>query len=222
MYRLAVAVALVVASFAGVTGVATPASAQTSEGVLDDVFSSGDASETAEATLRALWAAQDRVLFDLQGLLPSAITDRFPGLAPDRQTASDELASVASYYNSHNATLESWLNSRADVIENRTVKLVLYLRGETATRYLEVNASGGNVTRSAIVTSTDRELTDTVELCGYAADQALEELERFNNEYAEPGEDVDREYLAGLAGKYGGDVETTLMSSTSSDCGGGA
>lgn len=190
----------------GATLGAAPAVAQADGTAFDDVIDTGEENglDVAKAGYVFLSSSWERGKF--------WVAENSP-LGTVEQTADQEIATVANYYNAHNATLEAYVNNRTTLEQNHTIKLSLHIADTTATRYLEADVASGNVTSSRIVTSTDRTVTDRADLCGLAAEQAAEELEAFHDDYAAPGEDVDLEYLAKLRGKYGSDVDTTLVQS---------
>lgn len=224
-YRAIGAVALLlVASVTGVTFAASqPAAADQHTTVLGEVLDGPDDNEsTTEWTVDGLsvaWAAaggaQDRAVWAISQNAPDFVAERF---GAQDQLASAEAESVTTYWNEHNQTLMTWSNDRGTFSENRTIEMTWHLNGETATRYVLVNVSDGNVTRAHMVESTSRSVTDSTDLCRFAAEQSQEELQTFVTDYAEPNKDVDTAYLARLKGKYGDDVSTTLYPS-SGDCG---
>ena len=193
--------------------------------VLDGPADGESVSAWAADGVRATWAAasgaRDRAGWAIRGYVPTTLSERFPSLAHTPPAATDEARSVTTYYNGRSEVLEAYANARASNWTDRTVAITWHLDGETATRYLVVNASEGNVTSSEIVETTNRTTDHTLDLCGFAAEQSQEELEYFVQTYAKPDKDVDTQYLARLKGRYGDDVETTLYPSGGS-CGGEA
>lgn len=219
------AAVVVVATVTGVTALATPAAAQSDDSsLLGDVVGQDapDFTDDPGAWFSAGWSglggASDRALYWVRTKTPGFLSERFPSLASDR-TAASEADAVAAYFNEHNATLLEYANQRANWSQNYTVELAWTLDGETATRYLVTNASDGNLTSARITSSTSRTVDHNVELCGYAAASSRDELQRFTEEFAEPGENVTPAYRARLGAKYGGNVETSLYP-TEGDCNG--
>lgn len=215
--------AVVVASVTGVTLLATPAAAQTDgDSLLGDVVGEDapsfmdDPKGWAKTALSAGDAASERFGYWARSKTPSFVSETFPALGNEK-TAQGEADAVQSYWNKRNATLLEWANTRKNWSENNTVELVWSLEGETATKYLEVNATNGNLTRAEIVTSTDRTVDHDVELCGYAAASSRQEIERFVEEIAEPDKNVTAADRARLGTKYSGHVETSLYPSEG-DC----
>jgi len=224
-YRTVFLTALVVvATITGVTLATAPAAAQSDgmplEGILDsDDSDTNSPIETISSLGSSAWAAgggfQDRAAFWLAERLPDSAAAWVP---VSNQTAADEAREVARYYNVNNATLEGYANDRGNWSSNKTVSLTISIDGETAQRYLLVNVSNGSIESSRIVNSTSRTSDHYVELCGFGATQAREELGHFTEEYAEPNKTPDQAYKARMAAKYGGSVETDLYPSSGS-CG---
>lgn len=215
--------AVVVASVTGVTLLATPAAAQTDgDSLLGDVVGEDapsfmdDPKGWAQTVWSGLDGAGERASYWARSKTPSFVSEAFPSLGHDR-TAAEEADAVQTYWNKQNETLLGWANTRKNWSENNTVELVWSLDGETTTKYLEVNATNGNLTRAEIVGSTDRTVDHDLELCGYAAASSRQELEYFVEEIVEPDENVTAADRARLATKYGGHVETSLYPSEG-DC----
>lgn len=205
------AVMVLAGTVTGVTISAPTVAADGGDTLLGDVFE-GDTSDKIGDGFSAVWAG-------LGGARERAgwrVSNWFGG---DPSTASEEANGLASYYNANNATLEAWANSRKNWTSNHTVKITLHLDDETATRYLVATAEGGNITSSSMVKTTNRTADHSIDLCGYAADQANEELRTFTEEYASKDKDVDADLLGRMRGAYAQDVETTLYDSSGS-CGG--
>ncbi|WP_255149779.1 hypothetical protein [Halorarius halobius] len=206
------------------TAVVAPAAAQTDteDRILEGVF--GDDGETSVSDYaRAGWAlasgAADRARHWTSKRVPSFLAESVPALAPEETSAVEEASAVTTYYNSHNETLEAYVNERGNFTGNHTVKVTWKLDGEEETRYVLANESGGDVS-TRMVESTNRTADETVTVCGFAAESSYEELQHFVEEYAEPNEDLDASYLARLKGRYGDDVDTSLYPS-SGECSGG-
>jgi len=226
--RKSLARALIVAAIVtGVTFATAPAAAQSDTSPLDGILGDDDEAgplESASSYGKSLWSAasglQDRAGWWIaNNAIPDVAANNVAWLDNDGPTASEEAASVTSYYNSHNATLEAYANDRGNWSSNETVEIVIHLDGTSETRFLLANASDGNLTSSRMVDSTERTPTHDLEVCGYAAEQAQEELERFTTTYAETGDAVTKSYLAKRSTKYGNDVETSIFPSSGS-CGG--
>lgn len=130
------------------------------------------------------------------------------------RSAAEEAAAVHSTFDAHNSSIQTWVNTRTDAsTEHDTAKVQISIDGETATRYITANVSGGNYTalqmRKSIPES--RSVDDTTHVCGYAAENANSELEAFVEAYVETGEDPSQEHLAKMKGKYEPDTESTLL-----------
>lgn len=229
-FSVVTAIALVLATVTGVTITASPVAADGHDDtVLGGVLDGPDANESvrswAAGGVSSAWSAatgaSDRASWYVGTILPDAVTDSVPALKRDEPDPAAEAKALTTYYNGRNATLEAWANERGNWTTNHTVEITWHLGGETATRYLVVNTSNGNLTSTEMVSSTSRTANQSVDLCGYAAEQSQEELQYFVQNYGEPNEDVETEYLARLKGRYNKDVETTLFPS-SGTCGGDA
>lgn len=175
----------------------------------DDSSTMSQAADGVGAILAGIDGARQRASFFSRQYVPL--------IDVETSSATEEADAVASYYNSHNATLEAYTNERTDLEKNHTIEMTWHLNGETETRYLLADQSNGSLTTSRVVNSSERTPTHTLEMCGYAADQSEEELRYFVTEYAEPNKDVDNSYRARLKGKYNDDVETSLLPSDG-DC----
>lgn len=223
LLSVALAVALTVT---GVTFATAPALADhnADEPLLEGVFSDGGgSSSSALDKASSAYTAAASTVDGLQARgwywISSNLGDTVPMLAGDDTTASGQAKALTTFYRANNATLETYVNTRENFTKDHTVEVTIHLDGETATRYLLANESGGNVTTS-VVTSTSRTADETIELCGFAAASAHGELQHFTEEYAEPNKDVDAAYLARVKSRYGNDVETTLYPGDGS-CSGG-
>lgn len=129
-------------------------------------------------------------------------------------TAAEEAAAVQSTFDAHNSSIQTWVNARTDAsTEHDTTKVQISIDGETATRYITANVSGGNYTALQMSESIpeSRSVDDTTHVCGYAAENANSELEAFVEAYVETGEDPSQEHLAKMKGKYEPDTESTLL-----------
>lgn len=195
----------------GVTLGAAPVAADSTDSALGDVFNEDTtATEYASALIAGLGGASDRAGHWFGQNAPGVLQDL---LGVEEPSARDKATAVANYYNANNASLERWTNQRTNVSSNKTIEVTFHLGDETATRYVLVNASGGNITRSEMVSSTNRTVGEMLAVCGYAAEKAPAELETFVTEFAGPNEDVTADYLARMKGAYDDDVETTLIAS---------
>lgn len=227
-----ICVALAVAlSVTGVTFAAAPALADhnTDEPILDGVFSDSSEEDQEESSgLEKISSGWDSISAGLEGARARAgywIGEKAGGVVPfleaEETTAGDQARALTTYYGNHNGTLEAYVNSRENFSQNHTVQVTIHLNDETATRYLLANESGGNVT-TRVVKSTDRTPNESLEICGFAAASAYEELKHFTQNYAEPNKDVDTAYKARMKGRYGDDVETSLYPSGGECSGGGS
>lgn len=211
--RTATQALFVVVLVTGVTiGATTGAVAQETDD--SGLFDGGD----CQGWLGKASCVVDSVLAGASGAVDRAKYAASKALGGDSETtAAEEAKGLTSYYNANNETLEAYVNERNNFSGNETVEITLLVDGEMETRYLEVDVSDADVTKSEMVSSTNRSITETVTVCGYAATQATEELEHFTTTYAEPNKDLPTSYYARLKGRYNEDVETTLIESNG-DC----
>lgn len=217
------AVLLLVITVTGVT-IAPVATAHTHEedGLLSSAFdtvedANGNGIKADDAAARwvdASVAGLDR----LQWSLSRSSLNPF-SKAPEN-TAEQEAAAVQTYFNAHNQSLQSYLNNRTSATsEADTLRVRLTIGEETATRYVTATAADGNYSglQMSETLADGREIDDKLHVCGFAAEQAEEELQHFTEEYAASGEEPSQEYLATMTGKYGADTESTLLP-TAGDC----
>jgi hypothetical protein len=216
------AVVIMLVAVTGVTVAASTAAAgQQSESALEGVLDGPAENESTAAwtmtgVRTTLSFAEGQRLRLQSGLtsLPAPALEAL-GLESDEPTASEKASAVASVWAEHNETLESYASSRQNWTDDRTVEITWIVDDETATQYLLANATDGSVS-TRMVNETSRTPTDDVVLCGDAAENSPDELETFVSKFAQPNEDVTKPYLAKLRGRYGGDVETSLLPSSGS------
>lgn len=188
--------------------------------VLEEVLDGPDENESTSDWLRGGASTTFAVWDGTTDRTQWWFTSQF-GYGPDGPTAASEATNVTTYYNSNSEVLERYINARNDLSSNQTVAVTWHIGNETEQRYIvaTVDETTGNVTSSEMVAATDTEADHALDLCGYAAEQSREELERFVEEFAEPGKDVGTSYMAEQKGRYQQDVETTLFPS-GGECGG--
>lgn len=134
-------------------------------------------------------------------------------------TAAERANATVEYFNSHDSGREVWINARLNASTSHdVVKTGWKIRDTTAVWYVTADVVNGSYTNIRMVDSTDREVDDTITLCGYAAHNSKKELEYFHETYERPNESVDQSYLASMRGKYGPHVETTLYPTPGGDC----
>jgi len=127
------------------------------------------------------------------------------------ETAAEAAQNTQETFNGNNTTIQAWVNNRTTASEDYDVLAFEFtVDGETSTVYLTSNATNDGYQNASMVDSTDRSVDESCTLENLAAQQADTELAAFVDDYAEPGKNVSRSYLAGLAGKYGGSVDCTF------------
>lgn len=185
-------------------GMAMPAVAQ-SDSVLSDFEDDEDEGWLSTDTLiSGVAGAADRVAYWASSASP--LRDE-PD--PTEQARADR-AALQDVYNSHSNSIEGYVNARFSGThsEYNVIKITHERDGEQATQYLVADVENSSFTNSTMTNSTDRSVDQTVVLGDYASAEAGSELEQFHEEYVTAGEDVDQAYMANLASKYKGHVET--------------
>jgi hypothetical protein len=225
--RLVVAVALALVVTGVTVGASAPVAADgESSSTLSGVLSP-DADESAtewvgdgfDATIAGAQGAGDRAgWWVANNVVPESVLSTLGVGGNDSVTATEQARATAEVWNRNSATLDRYGNERVNWTTNETVAITWHVDDATATRYLEATVSNGSVT-TEMVANTSRNVTETVAVCGYAAEQSDDELAAFVDEYASAGKDVDAAFLAEMKGKYGSDVDTSLYP-TSGECGG--
>ncbi len=198
---LAMVTLILTASLAG--PVALTAGAQTDdESVIDTLFASDEDDSDQIAVLKAF---------------ASGIIEKYNPLAekPEKASAKEYGANVQSTFNSNSGVLMNWTNTRSTASTDEDVARIKFTdeSGNTDYRFIvtDVNTTTGNYTSVQMMNatefqSTDRTHDETYRLTPYASRNADEELNTFISEYAEPGKDVERSYLAKLAVEYQGEI----------------
>lgn len=129
-------------------------------------------------------------------------------------TLADDTTTV---FNQNASTLFAYANDRLSTSRSKAdldvIRVEWHKDDETAKRWIVATVDSENTFVDATMTDTrpDREQDHFVELEALAADQSANELEHFIDEYANPGEPIDPTYEGRLAGKYGADVDTSLI-----------
>jgi hypothetical protein len=190
---------VVVVCLVSATAIA-PATAQSDDGGLLDTITGGELtlSERINAANDALAGLLSRAQYEA-----STVSDK------DTQASSTLAEEITTEYNSHNATIETYVNARfaGTASDWDVIKVTVEQDNDTATRYLVATATDdGNFTDSRMVSETSRTVDQTVVLRDYAAANAATELDRFVTEYVEEDRDIDAALRRRLAQQYGGDV----------------
>jgi len=130
------------------------------------------------------------------------------------ETAAEAAQQTQTTFNDNASTIQSWVNNRTSASESYDVLAFTFeIDGESSTVYLTSNATADGYQNASMVDTTGRTVDESCTLQGFAARQADSELGGFVEDYAAPGNNVTRSYLAGLAGKYGSDVDCTFETS---------
>lgn len=140
---------------------------------------------------------------------------------PAVEEHANELQSI---YNNNASRIEAEHNDDLDLEANRTyvVGIGFELHGEETERYLvaETDENGTATTEMTSSIGDDQVIDETLRLCGYAADQAPEELRSYIDRFVGTDEKPDRVYAAKRKTRYGDDVVSSLYP-TSGDCSAG-
>lgn len=172
-------------------------------GVLSDV----DADETCEDALITTACKATNYA--------SGLVDRALDLNPLRSndpTAAEAADDIQTTFTTHNESIEAWINQRTTASTDAdTLKLTIQLDDERATVYVLGDVTDGNYTNARAVQSTDREPDGACTLEANAARNASDELDTFAEEYANPGDDLSREHMRYLVGRYGGNVHCDFL-----------
>lgn len=191
MRRALLALVLVLAAVT----VATPASAQSDE--------------CADAVLESVCEA-NAAFWAYAGGLSDRAADVATGIVSDTgaETAADDFQST---FNSHNETIEAWVNDRTNASTDRDVVALTFREsGSGTTVYLVATVNNSSYQDSHVVDSTDRSVDESCTLEAAAARNADSETQRFHDEFAEPDTDLTDAYVRQMAGRYGGKVDCTI------------
>lgn len=186
----------------GLAGLSTPVAAE--QGAIFDFFEDGDGDGDRDGFTR--WSAAARA-----GIGRIFADD-------EKRDATEAADDTVDVFNTNASTLVEYANDRLTSSREKTEYDVIRVRFETkdggdATRWIVADVDDANTYTSASMTSDepDRDVDHWVRLEDLAAVDAPDELERFVDDYAEPGKAVDARLEGRLAGRYGPDVETSLM-----------
>lgn len=207
---LTVALMLLTAPFAGVAAADTSDDDET-----DWLFGIGDddvtISDRIDATKSAVLGIVDRVKYEV-----STRTATVNPLVDEDDTPSvTELADeFENVFNLNNETLAEYVNVRADRhdinaidYENESIHIEFEFEDEVDDRYIIADVDDdGNFENIRIVADEpdSHEVAHALKLEGYAAYNAADELDRFVDEYAEDGNDIDRTIVNRIVQQYAG------------------
>lgn len=131
---------------------------------------------------------------------------------------------VQQIWNQNASAIEAEHNDDLDLEANRTYVLAIgfELHGEETERYLVADTDENGTATTEVVASVgdDQVIDETLRLCGYAADQAPEELRTYLDRFVGTDEQPDRVYAAKRKTRYGDDIVSSLYP-TSGDCSAG-
>jgi hypothetical protein len=198
-------VVLVTTALAGPAAMTVSADEDTSEnGVVSPLFHDEDTD----------WSrAVDTILAFVNGKATkyNPLADR-----PDKSNAAQYRDTVKKTFNENNEPLQNWTNDRVNAAEDGDVARIKFTDKSGNSEWLfvvaDVNESTGEYENARALNltefkKTDREVDLNYRLSPYASRNLDGELETFVDEFAEPNEDLTRDYVSGWAGEYGGEVE---------------
>ena len=177
--------------------VAPGATAQSDEGVLEDLVDDDDDRD---------WSAIAGAVLERATWRVSQISIDGP---TDEELATQDRGALQAAFNEHNETIERYVNDRfGGNYSGWNVIAVHHVRGDAeVTHYLVADITNSTFVDARMVNSTDRSVDTEVTLEKMASDRADGELETFVESYAEPNETVDADYVDRLAAKYAGNVD---------------
>lgn len=134
-----------------------------------------------------------------------------------KRTAPESAEQTTAIFNRHADTLVAYANDQLGTGREKTsidtIRLI-WSKETTVERWIVADVDQ-DANEFVDATMTDTEPASTVdewlELEGLAAADLPDELDRFVDEYAEPGRAVDEELDGRLKGKYAGDIEGSLL-----------
>lgn len=192
----AFAVLLVVGLVGAAVAPAAATHDDTDDGGLTDALSptdEGSVVDTVQGAAKGYFARASYAVSSFGGDTPAA--------EESKQDALEE-------FNANSGNYVAYLNNR-DVHNGEVVQVDFQQNGETETMYIAgtYNDSSGEYESAEAVNTTDRTVDHQLTLRGMAAENAAGELERFNDEFAAPGNDLTNKYVSEMAAKYGSTVD---------------
>ncbi|RDZ49522.1 hypothetical protein C5C07_20280 [Haloferax sp. Atlit-4N] len=144
------------------------------------------------------------------------------GLAQRDVTAAKAATSAEDYYNSRSDEFTAWMNtqsadSNVNLTETDTVQVNFTVNGETETRYLIGLVDGDRLATTTVVRSTNRTVDHSVNLTGFAAADATNQLERIYEQSVRDNQPVTLAQQEAMRERYGPDISTTLWNTTATD-----
>lgn len=183
-----------VAALVGLVGLSTPVAAE--QGAIFELFDERD-------------DQLDRAISSLRGGMSRMLADE------DKRTAEEAATETTTVFNENADVLVAYSNDRLSSTEKTSVDTIrlVFERDVTVERWLLADVDDSNAFVSARMTDTrpDRDVDHFVRLKRLACVDAPDELERFVDEYASEDRPVDSALEGRLAGRYGPDVESSLL-----------
>lgn len=136
-------------------------------------------------------------------------------LRGDPPAAEDSKQDALETFNQYSGNYVSYLNDR-DVHNGEVVEVTFRQNDETATMYIvgTYNDTSESYESAEAVNDTDRAVDHEIVLRGMAAENAADELERFNDEFASTTDDLTNRYVSEMAAKYGSTVDEPFTGGT--------
>ena len=180
----------------GVVGFSTPVAAE--QGAVFDFFDDDESSSFTKA-YNALKGKASRYFAD-----------------EDKRTAKESAKETVDVFNANADVVVEYANEQLSDDRDKTSLdsiRVVFEKTSTVDRWIVADVDqDANKFLSAEMTNSKPESVDHyIKLTGLAVADAPDELEFFVDEYAEDGEPIDDAYEGRVAGKYGEDVDTSLM-----------
>jgi hypothetical protein len=170
-------------------------------GVFDGVTVEEDKSADNSSVMDSVRRTVSRLAGAASGAL-SRITDRGTD-----QTASEAADSAQAEFNTHNGTIQRYINERSDASTGANVlELTFKIDDGEATRYVVADVNGSDYENATMVSQTSREVDETCTLEDQAGDNAAAELETFVADYGSEKKNMPAGYQRRLASQYGGEV----------------
>jgi uncharacterized protein YraI len=208
-----VLVALLAVALLATAGLATAQTTTTTDPSVFSVFGDGeddgllaDGLATARKAAASASAFGDRLDFWASEVSPLG--------DPPGPTAEETASSLQTYVNERSGTFVGYINNQTGDSVAWSEKDVLRVEftdaaGNTATRYVILNATNGTVQSLEVTENTSRTVDVVVEVDDYGTAEAEQTVRSLYEEYVSTGTLPDGERRSELTAKYGGEIEIT-------------
>lgn len=179
----------------GLAGLSTSAAAE--QGGFYDLMDSADG--TLDKGFASLKGAAGRLFAD-----------------EDKRTAGKAARETTDVFNANSSTLVTYANDQLGSSREKTsydTIRVEFSKEKTAKRWIVADVDENNAFAAAnmVDSKPEREIDHWVKLEKLAASDAPDELERFVDQYATENRPIDAKLQGRFAGRYGPDVESSLL-----------